>query len=319
MSIVRRALVLILVALSLGACDKPRDPVRIGLLVWPPYELAYLARARSYYDQSAIELVDYVTPAEMVRSYRFGLIDAMFTTSQFALANTDTLAASRIVYAIDYSSGGDTLLAHPDIERLADLEGMRVGMEAGPLGAYVVARAFAGTGLSRDDINIVFVDTADQKSAFESDELDAVATYEPTRTKLLQQGARELFNSKAIPLEIIDVIIVKDHVIAERSSDLANFVQGVDRALQQFRAEPEKAAEIMVTRERLSIDEFLLAMDGTHLFSLEDNRKLLSGEDPRLLEGLATQREVMEEAGLLEREPVLEEILDASVVEAATQ
>lgn len=316
--------ILILVGLVLGtailqtltACSRPEEPVRIGVLVWPPYELAYLAREKQYFDTSTVELVDFLSPAEMVRNYRFGLIDAMFVTSQFSLTNAENLIDSRIIYVVDFSAGGDSLMVQPEIESLAELEGKKVGVEAGPLGAYTLERALESANLSREDIELVFLDTPDQKTAFETGRVDAVATYEPIRSQLLKQGATELFNSREIPLEIIDVVLAKKGIIDRRYQELARFIQGVDRALQDFRKNPKDSAVIMVEREQLSVPEFLLAMEGVHLVDLEENRELLLGEDTRLLQGLRKQCEVMTAAGILDSQPNIRGLIDTRVVEA---
>lgn len=311
-------LLVTIVLLPAGGCSGPtEDPVRVGLLVWPPYELAYLARERDYFDSGRVELVTFHTPAEMVRSYRFGIIDAMYVTSQFVLTNTGGMGDSRIVHVIDFSAGGDALLSQPDIVEPAQLKGKRVGMEAGPLGAYTLTRALDRTELDRSDVEIVFIDTPDQLPAFEAGELDAIATYEPTRSVLLKKGANELFNSIAIPLEIIDVLIARDWLIESDHDKLAELLRGVDRALSDFRREPEATAAIMAERQGLTVDEFLQAMRGVRLLNLQENLALFRGTDDRLYRGLQRQAEVMEEAEMLARRPDIPTLVDDRILEEA--
>lgn len=296
-------------------CSKPKEPIRIGVLVWPSYELAYLAHEKSYFDSSRVELIDFLSPAEMVRSYRFGLIDAMFVTSQFALINAERLVDSRIIYVLDFSAGGDALIAQAGIRSIEQLKGKRIGIEAGPTGAYMLERAMQGSAISRNDVELVFLDTPDQKAAFETGAVDAVSTYEPTRSQLLKQGASELFNSREIPLEIIDVIIAKQSAIDSSRQELADFIVSIDRALADFQAMPKEMAAIMVEREHLSVPEFLLAIEGIHLVSLEENRSLMLGDDQRLLEGLRQQCAIMLQAGIMEQHPQIGKIIDTSVIE----
>jgi NitT/TauT family transport system substrate-binding protein len=293
--------------------------VRIGVLVWPPYELAYLARGKGYTEEANIELVDYQTPAEMVRSYRFGLIDGMFVPSIFVLANADNLDSARIIYIINFSDGGDSLLARPGIDSIAELRGKRIGMEAGPLGAYMLARALHPHGLTREDVELVFVDTPDQKVSFESGLVDAVATYEPTRTQLLQTGANELFSSREIPLEIIDVIIVRQPVVNSHRKDLAIFVRSMNQALDIFHAEPEASAAIMTKRESISVREFLTAIDGMYLLSLEENHALLTGKDARFRDSLELQSDIMTEADIIADKPDVNNLIDTRVISEAAQ
>lgn len=315
----KKAAILLALILPLHGCEVPPEPVRVGLLVWPPYELAHLARDRGYFEADAVELVTFHTPAEMVRSYRFGIIDAMFVTSQFALTNATGMADSRIIYVIDFSYGGDTLLAQASIDSPEELRGKRVGMEAGPLGAYTLVRALHETPISRQDVEIVFIDTPDQLEAFRSGLVDAVATYEPTRSKLLNEGANELFNSESIPLEIIDVLIARKPVIEDHAKQLTALLRGVDRALADYRAEPARHAELMAARQGLTVADFQRAMNGVRLLNLEENLALLSGEDERLLRGLKRQCDVMHKAGMLESIPPVEPLINSEIVKRAVQ
>ena len=60
------ALLLGALLLALAACgSEPKEPLRIGVNVWPPFELLYLARARGYFDAEKVDvdLVDFSSPA----------------------------------------------------------------------------------------------------------------------------------------------------------------------------------------------------------------------------------------------------------------
>ncbi|MEZ5332843.1 MAG: ABC transporter substrate-binding protein [Thermoanaerobaculia bacterium] len=286
---------LVITALALAACAPEPSPLRLGVLVWPPYELAYLAAHRGLIDPRRIELVDYQTPAEIARAFRYGLIDACFLTTQFVLAEQSALARSRIVYVVDRSTGGDALLARPEIGSPADLAGHRIAVEAGPLGGYMLQRALDFGGLTRDDAELVFVDTPDHVAAYRDGIADAVVTYEPHRTRLLQEGAVELFSSRQIPGEIVDVLFVRSQELGSQKAALQELVRGLVRARESFLAAPHPALEAMTAREGLSVEELQRAFEGVELVSLEENRRLLGGAKPGLLPLLERQAEVMGE------------------------
>ena len=98
------------------------------------------------------------------------------------------------------------MLARPELKELKDIKGRRVGVESGALGAYVLARALQIAGLNRTDISVVSIPVPEQEQAFQGRRVDAVVTMEPNRTRLLAQGARQLFDSSQIPGEIVDVL-----------------------------------------------------------------------------------------------------------------
>lgn len=311
---IRRSLP-VLLALLLVGCAAEKPPLRIGALVWPPYELAYLARDRGFFDTDQIELVDYQTPAEVTRAYRYGLIDAYFLTTQFALPGAAQLEGSRIVYVIDFSIGGDALLARPGIENLQELAGRRIGVEAGPLGGYMLQRVLDFAALPRDNVVLRYVDTPDQVDSFAKGAVDAVITYEPYRSRALDLGARELFSSRRIPGEIIDVLMVPSHVMDARQADLRNFVRGLEKARRFLRDHPDEALPVMAQRQQLSPSQLERALDGMRLISLEENRRLLSGKEPILQILLERQADVMRRAGLAPESPGMGRLIDPRLVE----
>jgi NitT/TauT family transport system substrate-binding protein len=289
----------LLFALSLVACSPVQEPVRIGILVWPPYELAYLARNRQLYPDHYVKLVDYQTPAEMVRAYRYGLLDGIFVTAQFILDRRMLPETTRIVYVIDTSLGGDSLVAQPGVRRLDDLKGRRIGIEAGPLGGYMLQRLIDLTGLAQNDIELVYLDTPDQAAAFQQGQIDAVITYEPTRSVLLKEGANELFSSRQIPNEICDVLLVSTDVLAAKEQELRAFVSGLSMARDLIARADEVLLLPLAQRQGLSVAEFNSALAGVELLGMAENLQLLGGAKPRLVGHLETQVETMLAARLI--------------------
>ena len=289
------------VALLLAACGPERETLRIGVLVWPPYELAYLAQHRGYFDPGEIELVDYQTPAEVIRAFRYGLIDSCLITTQFVLSDRGAAAPARIAYVIDISHGGDALLVRPGIPSLADLAGRRIAVEASPLGGYMLRRVLDFADLDPEDVELVYVDTPDHVAAYADGAVDAAITYEPYRSRILQLGGVELFSSRQIPGEIVDGLLVPERVLATRAATLRTFVRALERARLDLLESPQEALSVMAGREQLSPEELARTLEGMELVSLAENRRLLLGTNPKLAPLLARQAEVMRRAGLAER------------------
>ncbi|WP_376695608.1 ABC transporter substrate-binding protein [Wenzhouxiangella sp. EGI_FJ10305] len=300
------------------ACTAPEEPLRVGVLAWPPYDLAYLALEEDLLDPEQFNLVSFQTPSELVRSFRYGLIDVMFTTSHFAVSMLHEVGDTRVIYLIDTSLGGDALLARPGVDA-DDLKGARIGVEVAPLGMYTLMRALDVLGLDRDEVEIVNIDTADQFDAWSDREIDALVTYEPTRSRLLDQGAVEVFSSKSIPNEILDVIVVKERTINAYRGALVALVGGLDRATSAYRRDPEATTQIMARRQAMSVERFSRAMAGVELFDLSANLDMMTGENRQLLDALEKQCRAMTKAGMLVGTPDLKRLIDSSIVEEAAR
>ncbi|MBY6204069.1 ABC transporter substrate-binding protein [Halomonas denitrificans] len=304
-------------AAFLAACGSPEPPIRVATLPWPPYDLVHLAATLDRLDPGQVELVEFQTPAEAVRAFRYDLVDAMLVTSHFALSTAAERPDSRIVYFIDVSLGGDALLARPAIESGDELRGGRIGVEAAPLGTYTLIRALDHLAIGRDEVEIVQIDTPDQAEAFLAAEVDAVVTYEPTRSLLLAEGANSLFDSEQIPFEIIDVVVTRESVIDERSDALAELVRAFDRGLATWRERPQFTAEELARRYALDPDEIRFGLDSVALYGLAENRGIFDDPDGAVLRGLTEQCRVMLREGLLASQPSTERLLDRRIVDRA--
>lgn len=283
-------------------------------MVWPPYELAVLAREKGWLEEGSIRLVEYRSPAELSRAFRNDLLDVAFLTSHLSLRLAATGVDHRIIYVIDFSRGGDALVAKRGISGLPDLADQRIGVEPNALGAYVFHRALDFAELSRGDVEVVPLDVSEQVASWDEGEVDAVVAYEPVRTRLINRGGRAVFDSRRIPREIPDVVMARTPVIRDRSGDLQVLLRGMSRALAYHRKHPEEARTIMAQREGLSAGAFRAALDGAHLVGPEENRRLLRGSEPELRSALETQARFMGESGLLEERPDLTGLIDGRFV-----
>lgn len=313
-----RIVLVCVAALLIGACSQPDEPARIGVLLWPPYELAHLARAEGLIPPpERIRLIDYQTPAEAIRAFRNGLIDGLFLTTQYALGDYPDRPGTRIIYVINESEGGDSLLVRPEIASIEDLRGKTVALEAGPLGTYILQRVLDHSELEHDDLELRFIDTPGHAQAYASGAVDAVITYEPFRSRVLEAGARELFSSSEIPGEILDVLYVSGSLLEERTADLVKFVSGLDEARQLLETRPEVALPIMVRRHRIAPQAFALTLAGASLYDLEENLELLDGDRPLLAEKIRSQLEVFQRAGMQQADGKRFARPDARIVQEA--
>jgi len=173
-----------------------------------------------------------------------------------------------------------------------------------------LTRALQDSGMTIDDVVTVPYDIPDHVVAYESLTVDAVVTYEPSLTKLLEQGARPVFTSKDIPGEIVDVLMVRAGLIEKRPRILETFLTGWMLAVEKFRADPASAAKLLSRRERVTPQAFLEALEGIELYDAADNRRLMRGPNPDLLEVVRRHERVMLDHNLLKRKVVQDELVN---------
>lgn len=299
------------VLLVLVGCEQPQQAIRLGTNVWPGYEPLYLAQEIGRLDTNRVRLVGYPSATEVISAFRNRSLEAASLTLDEALLLLDSGLPIKVVLVHDVSHGADVILARPGIERVSGLNGKSIAVESSALGAYVITRALQKHGLGLDSVQIKHLDVNQHVAAYESGEVDAVVTFEPFSTRLKELGAVEVFSSREIPGEIIDVMVVHRDIYEERLEDLRHLTRSWFAALEYLESEPQQAAKIMGRRLKLSNEEVLASYLGMELPTHAENVAILQ-DGHTVLRKLAG---IMSEHRLVRNDLELEQVLTADALD----
>lgn len=304
----------LLICMSLGilvSCfPQPTTPLLVGRNDWPGFAPLYLAEQLGYYQNSSIKIVDYPSTTEINRAIRGGDLQAGAISIDETLLLAETFPEIRVILLVDLSNGADVILGKPQLKTLSDIQGKKVGVENTALGAYLLSRGLDQAGLSVQDIIIVSLGYSEHESAFKDGEVDAIVTFEPTRSKLIETGANVLFDSSKIPGEIVDVLVVRQDILKTQPKDLEQLVLGWFMALDYLKNQPESAAQIMAKRGGITPNEFSSSLKLLKFFTPTENQKLLSQTDPSLVYSSQKLAKVMQEKKLLNSNIRFSSLLD---------
>lgn len=293
----------LLIALAAAACDRPAPPpLRVGTDVFPGYEPLYLARQRGLLDGAQVRLVEYGSGTHVLRAFRNGTVEAAALTLDEVFLLLDSGLDVEVVLVTDFSEGADVVLGQPGLASLADLKGKRVGVEDTALGAFVLARALESAGLSLADVEPVHADVDEHEAAFAAGKIDAVVTFEPTRTRLLAKGANQLFDSSRLPGEIVDVVAVRRDVLRAQPERVRHLQQAWYGALARIAEAPDESMAQMAPRLALSPQELRRARAGLRTPTEAESRQLLAAHPPGLLAPARTLSAYLAAHALLRRE-----------------
>ncbi len=307
-------------AFLLCSCVRmPEEPLRVGTNVWPGYECLYLARDLGYYKGTAIDLVEFPSASEVIRAYRNKTIEvAALTFDEVLYLSTVQKRESRVVLITDISTGGDAIIAKSEFEDMQSLRGRRIGVESSALGAFVITRALEKAGMSKNDIVIVTLEVSEHERAFKEGQVDAVVTFEPVRSKLLDLGGRILFDSSQIPNEIVDVLVVSEEVMSSNGCrSLKILIEGWFRAIEYLRENPRDAARLIAPREGVKPKQFLQMLELIKIPDLEENKKILGKSDELFNDGMHRLYKIMLEKDLLKKQIDPLSLLDDRIVRMA--
>lgn len=157
-----------------------------------------------------IELVQINDYIESINQYSAGAFDACGMTNMDALTipAANGVDTTGIILG-DYSNGNDAILLKNG-KSFQDIKGQSVNLVELSVSHYLMARALDIHGMSERDIKIVNTSDADAVAAFMTPGVTAAAVWNPQLSIIKKQSPEtvEVFNSKEIPGEIIDMMAV---------------------------------------------------------------------------------------------------------------
>ncbi|MEM6934759.1 MAG: ABC transporter substrate-binding protein, partial [Pseudomonadota bacterium] len=151
-------------------------------------------------DVEIVQINDYV---ESINLYTAGQFDGVSATNMDTLSipsggGVDTTA----LIVGDFSNGNDAVILKGD-GGLADLRGKPVNLVELSVSHYLLARGLDSVGLREADLgSVINTSDADMIAAYATDDVEAVVTWNPLVSTILEQpDATKVFDSADIPGE----------------------------------------------------------------------------------------------------------------------
>ena len=274
------------------------DPLRVGSSIWPGYEPLYLAEEIDAY-QADVRMIHYPSASEVLRAFKNKALEVAALTLDEAATLEAAGIPINIILVCDISNGADVIMARPEIKNMEGLIGAKIAVESTAVGAYTLSRALEIKQMSINQVRPFNVESNGHTHAYKTLQADAVVTYEPYRTQLLNLGAIEIFNSAQIPGEIVDVLVVHREYMDSHEEALSNLLTGWFTALKFMNSKPSKAYQFIGSRMKITPKEAQNSYQGLTLPSLSDNHTLLSGSPSPLMSSLQRLSKHMKDSGLI--------------------
>lgn len=282
----------------LASCQwKEPDPIRVGTSFWPGYEPLFIARNEGALVNNEFKLVEYHTTVDVRRALRNGLIEIGAITLDEALYALEDGLDPVIILVCDYSAGADGIVASKGIESISDLKGKRVGVDHGSVSIYLLQRALEISALRPDELQISFRNMDIQMQELNSGALDAAVLYEPHISAMKAKGFNEIFTSRDIPEEIVDVLITSRKFAQTHPEEIAKLRSIWYASLKNLRTLGNMAKS--AKHHQTTVDGLNIMLDGIHFPDSVQSRQLVLGESPTLRPVAERLLAYMEKSGLI--------------------
>lgn len=295
--------------LNITACSKQEPLLRVASNVWPGYEFFYLAREKKYFSTEKIKLIEVPSATICIQSLAAGTIEgAMLTLDEVLTAKSEGLEL-KVIAVLDISMGADVVIAHPKIKNLSGLKGKKIGVEQSAVGAVMLDALLEKAKLNINDLTISYLTVNKHYQAYIDGQVDAVVTFEPVRTQLLNKGAIQLFDSSSVPGRIIDVLAVLPHVLDTNPEGLKKLIQGHFKAQKYYLSAKKEASIILSKRLQLNPSEVASSYEGLVLPDLQANHDWLDGSPSKLEKSARELKTVMLHAKLMKTDISIDDLI----------
>lgn len=297
-------------------------PLKIGYSSWPGWWPWYIAEQEGLFEANGVEveLIWFDGYLQSMEAFAAGQLDGNSQTLNDTISfAADAVNGEVVVLVNDNSAGNDKIIVTEEIQTLEDLVGKKVALEEGVVDDFLLTLALEEAGLSRDDIEIVNLETGAAAAAFVAGSVDGVGAFPPFwLTALQRETSHELLSSAEFPGAIPDLLVVSQTVIDERPDDVQALVNTWFDILAFMEQNPERSDELLAERAGVSLEDFELFREGTRMFTLEDNLEAFSQGDSMVNMPFAAveMTEFMIKVGFIPEGPDLSVLFDDQFIRA---
>lgn len=261
-------------ASGLTACAAPTPPVRMGCIVFPGYEMVFLARDLGLLDEAQARLIEMPSSTDAVRALASGQLEAASLTLDECISARAEGLDLRVLAVLDISAGADAVYSRRPMT-LDQLAGKRIAVEDSAVGATVLAALLEAARLKPNQIVQVPTVLPSTGRDFVGGRADVVITAEPWASQIEAAGGHRIFDSSRMPGRIVDVMVAHAQVVRERPTALQHLVGAHFRGLAQWLQRPDDAARRLAPRLELPPEQVASAYRGLELPDRSQNLQLL--------------------------------------------
>jgi NitT/TauT family transport system substrate-binding protein len=177
-----------------------------------------------------------------------------------------------MVINADTSFGAEAIVTKKEIERVADLKGKTIGVDYGSYTEYILDLVLSRNSLSNNDVQKVDMLGENAAEKFSDEEIDAVITWEPIVTEILNQGGRKLFDTSEIPGISPNGIVFHKSFINEHPDDVQAFVNVWHRTTEFIKTNPKEAFQIIADNYNVPVGDVQAFTQDVKILDLRENK-----------------------------------------------
>jgi NitT/TauT family transport system substrate-binding protein len=272
--------ILLLGSLNTGCVKAPAGdgsllgrPLRVGVVSWPGYAGGIMANNGFKPNKECIYFKNHKQTVEFVlleepsqRSQAFargeGGVDIVWSTVDYWANELPGFISNgvkaRAIMQVDWSQGGDAIVADESIKTIADLKGKKISLVLYTPSHWLLEYQLEQSDLSDADHqwiidHLIGKDaTLDARQAFKDKQVDATVVWEPDVTLALERpGSHKLVSTETANNLIADLMVAREDFISAHPDVIRAFVEGWLDGTEAAKQNPDKVVQLLMENEPL--------------------------------------------------------------------
>lgn len=298
--------------------------VKIGTVVWIGYGPFYVADQLDLFKKSGVKVTMQIfnDPALIPPAVTGGSVDGGMITYDQVINEVARGGTMKVVQPIDYSNGGDAIVATLDIKKISDFKGQKVAFNPLSPSDFLLSYALQTNKMTEKDVTPVNMSPEGVPAAMASGSVKIGVTYEPSVSEIVgMDGGRKfhvVYSTKDAPGLITDVLVFKSEYIRKNPAVVRALIQGYVDGLAYMKKNPGDAAKLIGKAMGISDKEVIEQMAGVYNPPLAEFPKVFekSKETTSLHVSGAVIGTILKNKGQIKAVPRIEDTYDDSIVKA---
>ena len=311
-AMLQRFLPLLLAMLLLAAAFLPhhekKSRLRIVPGVWPAAEPLLVAGDLQILPPNRFQIIEITWSSAVVRAFGSGAADVAVVTFDTVLRMREAGQKLKVLKILNQSEGADAVLARPEIQRLQDLKGKRIGVERSA-GSYLLANALESVGMTMKEIEMVPMFQSEMEPAMLAGQVEAAVVTDPWLTKLSNSGTHSLYDSTQLKVPITYLLVASERACMSSREELESLLQVQEEMAETIWAgKPFLGMDAVLRRENLNAAELSSCLGRLRRLNKAENEKMLK-QLPQLAQQMEEQ---MIRNGIITSKPAAGKWIDGS-------
>jgi ABC-type nitrate/sulfonate/bicarbonate transport system substrate-binding protein len=282
-------------------------PLRVGIVSWPGYAGGIVANNGFKPNEKCIFwnnhklLVEFVLLEDVdarAKAFAGKSIDIMWSTVDFWAYESPGFLhdgpKARAIMQVDWSHGGDAIVADQSIRRIEDLKGKKISLALFTPSHWLLEYSLQKSDLSPTDQDQIVKGiigknaSPDARQAFVAEKVDAAVVWEPDVTQALKErkGSRILESTQHYPDIIADIMVAREDFISQHPNVIRAFIAGWFEGTEKAKRNADKVVKLLRKNEplyeSLGTEVTEQGLNTVKWADLSDNAKMfgLDGSEP---------------------------------------